>query len=48
MRTPTKGGIAVPNPDIPAWFGIPAADGPGAFARFRDSEGNRVGLWSRQ
>jgi predicted enzyme related to lactoylglutathione lyase len=34
------GAVIVPRTVLP--------DGKGAFAQFRDSEGNRVGLWSRQ
>lgn len=40
-RIQTAGGmVIVPRTELP--------DGRGAFAQFRDSEGNRVGLWSRQ
>jgi predicted enzyme related to lactoylglutathione lyase len=34
------GAVIVPRTELP--------EGKGAFAQFRDSEGNRVGLWSRQ
>lgn len=34
------GAVIVPRTEL--------SEGRGAFAQFRDSEGNRVGLWSRQ